>query len=67
MRRPTRLRRRRGKGGLTAALTVAGIGAGQAVGHFDELRLGLVGTTRRRWGIRGVKIVQPVQRKYEWT
>ena len=36
------------------------------MGHFDELRLGLVGAARRRWGIRGVKIVQPVQRKYEW-
>ena len=42
-------------------------GAGRAGGHLDELRLGLVGTTRRRWGVRGVKIVQPVQRKYAWT
>ncbi len=31
------------------------------------MRLGLVGTTRRRWGIRGIKIVQPLQRRYEWT
>jgi hypothetical protein len=55
------------KGGLTDALTAAGIRRGQAVGHFDEMRLGLVGTSRRRWGIRGVKIVQPIQRRYQWT
>lgn len=50
-----------------SALTVAEVTAGQAVGHLDELRLGLVGATRRRWGIRGVKIVQPLQRRYEWS
>ncbi len=50
-----------------SALTLAEITAGQAVRYLDELRLGLVGTTRRRWGIRGVKIVQPIQRRYEWT
>ena len=55
------------KGGLTDALSTAGIAQGQAVGHFDEMRLGLVGTSRRRWGIRGVKIVQPIQRRYQWT
>ena len=31
------------------------------------MRLGLVGTSRRRWGIRGVKIVPAVQRRYRWT
>ena len=31
------------------------------------MRLGLVGTTRRRWGVRGVKIVQPIQRRYQWA
>ena len=55
------------KGGLTDALTATGIRHGQSVGHFDEMRLGLVGTSRRRWGMRGVKIVQPIQRRYEWT
>lgn len=55
------------KGGLTAALNAAGLRQGQTVGHFDEMRLGLVGTTRRRWGIRGVKIIQPLQRRYQWT
>jgi hypothetical protein len=55
------------KGGLGAALTQAAVSAGQALGHLDEMRLGLVGATRRRWGIRGVKIVQPLQRRYEWS
>ena len=55
------------KGGLADALTAVGIGPGQTPGHLDEMRLGLVGTTRRRWGLRGVKIVQPLQRRYEWT
>jgi DDE superfamily endonuclease len=55
------------KGGLHAALSAVGLGRGVAPGHLDEMRLGLVGTTRRRWGIRGVKIVQPLQRRYEWS
>lgn len=55
------------KRGLTDALTVRGIRSGQTAGHLDELRLGVVGTTRRRWGVRGVKIVQPIQRRYEWS
>jgi transposase len=55
------------KGGLTAALTAVGITHGQVIGHFDEMRLGLVGTTRRRWGVRGVKIIQPIQRRYQWA
>ncbi len=54
------------KGGLAAALTAVGMEPGQTVGHLDEMRLGLVGTTRRRWGVQGVKVVQPVQRRYEW-
>lgn len=55
------------KGGLTEALTAVGIRRGQAVGHLDEMRVGLVGTSRRRWGIRGVKIIRPIQRRYQWT
>ncbi len=31
------------------------------------MRVGLIGQTRRRWAPRGVKIVQPVEYKYEWT
>lgn len=44
----------------------AGLAATAAVGYFDELRLGLVGSTRRRWGRRGIKIVQRRQRRYAW-
>ena len=55
------------KRGLADALRAVGLTATESVGYLDELRLGLVGTTRRRWGIRGVKIVQPLQRRYEWT
>ena len=55
------------KGGLVSVLTRAEVTAGQALGHLDEMRLGLVGTTRRRWGIRGVPIVQPLQRRYAWS
>ncbi len=54
------------KGGLADALSAAGLTVTAAVGYFDELRLGLVGTTRRRWGRRGTKIVQRLQRRYEW-
>lgn len=32
----------------------------------DELRFGLWGQVRRRWGLRGVKIVQPKQIVFAW-
>lgn len=32
----------------------------------DELRFGLWGQVRRRWGVRGVKIVQPKQIEFAW-
>lgn len=32
----------------------------------DELRFGLWGQVRRRWGLRGVKIVQPKQIEFAW-
>jgi transposase len=54
------------KGGLTAAVTVAGITAEQAVGWADEMRIGLMGTTRRVWGRRGVKVMQPIQQERDW-
>lgn len=37
-----------------------------AVGFADEMRVGLHGTTRRVWGRRGVKVVQPLQIVYRW-
>jgi len=32
----------------------------------DEMRFGLWGQVRRRWGLRGVKIIQPKQIEYAW-
>jgi len=33
---------------------------------MDELRLGLRGVVRRVWAPRGVKIVQPLELRYQW-
>ncbi len=44
----------------------AGITAGKGVGWADEMRVGLIGTTRRVWGRCGVKVCQRIQRVYEW-
>jgi len=32
----------------------------------DEMRFGLWGQVRRRWGLRGVKIIQPKQIEFVW-
>ena len=32
----------------------------------DEMRFGLWGQVRRRWGLRGVKIIQPKQIEFAW-
>ena len=32
----------------------------------DEMRFGLWGQTRKRWGLHGVKIIQPIQIEYAW-
>ncbi len=55
------------KGGLAAALAAAGLTAASRVGHADEQRIGLRGTTRRVWGRRGVKVHQRLQLRYEWA
>jgi DDE superfamily endonuclease len=54
------------KRGLGAALIQAGVKLGQGVWWSDEMRLGLLGQVRRVWGIRGIKIRQKVELKYEW-
>ena len=54
------------KGGLSTALTEAGVPEDAAVWHADELRLGLRGHTRRVLAPRGVKVVQRLQVRYEW-
>lgn len=52
--------------GIYNSLTTAGITAEAGVGWADEMRVGLIGTTRRVWGRCGVKVCQPLQRVYEW-
>jgi hypothetical protein len=54
------------KGGLGAALAAVGLTRASRVGHADELRLGLRGTSRRVWGRRGVKVRQRLQLQYDW-
>jgi transposase len=54
------------KRGLGAALIQAGVQLGQGIWWSDEMRLGLLGQVRRVWGIRGVKIRQKLELKYEW-
>jgi transposase len=54
------------KRGLGAALIQAGVQLGRGVWWSDEMRLGLLGQVRRVWGMRGVKIRQKVELKYEW-
>jgi hypothetical protein len=38
----------------------------QTIGFSDELRLGLIGQTRRVWAPVGVKVVQPLQYERQW-
>ncbi len=47
-------------------MTAAGITREQTVGFSDELRLGLIGQTRRVWAPVGVKVVQPLQYERQW-
>lgn len=54
------------KGGLTAALSAAGVTRGAALLQADELRLGLRGQVRRVLAPRGVKVVQRLQIEYRW-
>jgi hypothetical protein len=54
------------KGGLAAALDAVGLTRASRVGHADELRLGLRGTSRRVWGRRGVQVRQRLQLQYDW-
>ncbi len=54
------------KGGLKTALAQAGLNKGATWLHMDEMRFGLWGQVRRRWGLRGVKIAQKVQIVYAW-
>jgi hypothetical protein len=44
-----------------------GLVSGREAWHSDEMRLGLRGQTRKVLAPKGVKVVQPVQLKYEWS
>jgi transposase len=54
------------KGGLAQALAAVGLTRASRIGHADERRLGLRGTSRRVWGRRGVKVRQRRQLRYAW-
>jgi hypothetical protein len=55
------------KGGLLGALGQVGLLSGPEAWHSDEMRLGLRGQTRKVLAPKGVKVVQAVQLKYEWS
>jgi len=55
------------KRGLTEQLHLAGAGGPQGVYWADEMRVGLIGQTRRVWAPSGVKIEQAVEYAYEWV
>ena len=55
------------KRGLTEQLHLAGVGGPQEVYWADEMRVGLIGQTRRVWAPRGVKVEQAVEYRYEWA
>ncbi len=54
------------KGGLLSALKAVFVTQSSRWYHSDELRFGLWGQVRRRWGLCGVKIIQPKQIVYAW-
>lgn len=54
------------QGGLSASLSGQSLDDSALVCFADEMRLGLVSQVRRRWGLRGVRLVQPMQMRFEW-
>lgn len=54
------------KGGLAQKLAAAEVSSSGQTLHTDEMRFGLWGQFRRRWGVRGVKIMQKIQIEYAW-
>jgi len=51
---------------LPAALQEAELTAAHRIYFSDEMRFGLWGQTRKRWGLRGVKIIQKIQIEFTW-
>jgi transposase len=52
--------------GLRDSLQEAGMQRDDQVWFCDEMRFGLWGQVRKRWGLRGVKIIQQVQIEFAW-
>ncbi|MCI0419230.1 MAG: IS630 family transposase [Acidobacteria bacterium] len=52
--------------GLRDALQEASLQPEDQVWFCDEMRFGLWGQVRKRWGLRGVKIIQKVQIEFAW-
>jgi putative transposase len=52
--------------GLTEALRELEMSPSHHIWFSDEMRFGLWGQTRKRWGLRGVPIIQPIQIEFEW-
>ena len=55
------------KRGLLDALGQAGMTTASRLWHCDEMRFGLWGQVRRRWGLKGKKIIQPMQIVFRWS
>lgn len=52
--------------GLKEALREAELTTSHHIWFSDEMLFGLCGQTRKRWGMRGVKIIQPIQIEFAW-
>jgi transposase len=52
--------------GLRDALQEIGVTQDDLVWFCDEMRFGLWGQVRKRWGLRGIKIIQKVQIEFAW-
>jgi hypothetical protein len=55
------------KRGLSDQLRAVGSPPAASIYWSDEMRVGLIGQVRRRWASRGVKVIQQVEYKYEWS
>lgn len=54
------------KRGLRAELDAIGLTTSRGLAWADEMRVGLIGQTRRVWASVGVKVVHAVEYAYQW-
>lgn len=52
---------------LRTEIEVGGLPTLSGLAWAGEMRVGLIGQTRRVWASVGVKVVQPVEYQYQWT